>query len=113
MIEDYGFGKMRIDGKEFTKDLKIINGEVIPNWWRKQGHSVEPADIEDILQADPDVLILGKGKPGMMKSSAPLRELLEQQGIELIEQSTSKALKTFNELTQQGKRVCAGFHLTC
>ena len=33
--------------------------------------------------------------------------------IELIEEKTSKAIKTFNRLFKEGKNVCAGFHLSC
>jgi hypothetical protein len=57
--------------------------------------------------------VLGKGKPGMMRSTRSLCEFLKQNDIELIEEKTSKAIKTFNRLFKQGKNVCAGFHLTC
>lgn len=113
MIESYSFGKMTIDGKLYTKDLKIIDGAVVPEWWRGNGHKVSITDIQDILAAKPDVLVLGKGKPGLMKSDAELKALLQKKGIELIEQSSSKAVATFNTLSNSGRKVCAGFHLTC
>ncbi len=113
MIEDYSFGKMVINGVSYSSDLKIINGKVFQDWWRKTGHKVDVDDIQDILKAAPDILIIGKGKPGLMKSTKPLRELLNKSGIELIEVSSAKAAKMYNQLIMDGKSVCAGFHLTC
>ena len=113
MIEAYSFGKMRIQGKDYTQDLKIIKGGVVPRWWRKSGHSVEPDDVRDILEAAPDTLILGKGRPGVMQSTPELRDLLQQKGIELVEAGTDKALEEFNRRFSSGENVAAGFHLTC
>ena len=113
MIEHFSFGSIIIDGITYTNDIKIIQGKVIPTWWRKNGHQVNIEDIHDIIDAKPNILVLGKGKPGLMKSTPSLCEFLKQNGIELIEEKTSKAIKTFNRLFKQGKHVCAGFHLTC
>jgi len=33
MITSYSFGKMTITGKRYTTDLKIIKGQVYPDWW--------------------------------------------------------------------------------
>ncbi|HHB75298.1 MAG TPA: hypothetical protein ENK84_01970, partial [Desulfobulbus sp.] len=69
-------------------------------------------DIQDLLRVEIEVLILGKGKPGMMRADQELRRFLEQQGVRLIEQPTAEAVVTFNNLYRK-KRVGAGFHLTC
>jgi hypothetical protein len=113
MIEHFSFGSITVDGITYTNDIKIIRGNVIPTWWRKNGHRVDIEDVRDIIEAKPDILVLGKGKPGMMKSTRSLCEFLKQKDIELIEEKTSKAIKTFNRLFKQGKNACAGFHLTC
>ena len=113
MIEQYSFGNIVINGRTFTSDLKILKGRVISDWWRKVGHSVSIDDVRDILDAKPDCFVLGKGKPGLMKADAALREALGTKGIELIEESTSEAIKSFNRLAQEGRDVAAGFHLTC
>jgi hypothetical protein len=113
MIESFSFGNIVVNGITYTNDIKIIQGKVIPSWWRKKGHQVSIDDIQDIIDAGPDILVLGKGKPGMMKSTPSLCEFLKQKDIDLIEEKTSKAIKTFNRLFKQGKNVCAGFHLTC
>jgi hypothetical protein len=113
MIEQYSFGNIVINGVTYRDDVKIIQGKVVPEWWRKRGHFVDVDDIQDILKSKPDILILGKGSPGQMKSTEALRKFLKKNNIQLIEEKSSKAFKTFNRLFNEGKNVCAGFHLTC
>jgi hypothetical protein len=113
MIENFSFGNIVVNGITYTNDIKIIQGKVDPTWWREKGHQVNIDDIRDIIDVGPDILVLGKGKPGLMRSTPSLCEYLEQKNIDLIEEKTSKAIKTFNRLFKQGKNVCAGFHLTC
>lgn len=112
MISAYSFGKICIDGSWYTSDLKISGSTVRPSWWRKSGHVCRLDDIEDLLRDAPEVLILGKGKSGMMRADEELRRFLRLQGIILLEQPTAEAVVTFNELYQK-KRVGAGFHLSC
>ena len=113
MIKQFSFGKIIVNGVSYTSDIKIIQGKVIPEWWRKSGHRVDVDDIKDILKSKPDILVIGKGKPGLMKSSRSLREFLKDNEIELIEEKTSKAVQTFNRLLKEGKDVSAGLHVSC
>ena len=112
MIEAYGFGKICINGAWYTQDLRIKGGAILSDWWRRRGHFCEPADIEDLLTGVPEILILGQGTPGMMRATPELKQLLQQQGIELIEQPTAEAVDIFNKLHKE-KDIVAGFHLTC
>ena len=51
MIESYVTGRsMRVAGKTYTTDLKIIGDTVKDNWWRRQGHRLLSDDIVDILE---------------------------------------------------------------
>lgn len=113
MIENYQFGSMQVAGRSYHNDLKIIQGEVHPEWWRKEGHRVAVDDIADILAAQPDCLVVGQGKPGNMQVTAAARSALADAGIELIEEPTATALQTFNRLQGEGRNVAGAFHLTC
>ena len=113
MIEEYRFGEMVINGLLYTRDLKILEGAVVPDWWRKKGHRVYPEDILDILEKTPDTLVLGKGQPGKMASTSALQKALRENGIELIEEETATAVDTYNRMSGEGRLVAAGFHLTC
>jgi len=113
MIEHFSFGKIIVNGISFTNDIKIVQGRVVPEWWRKRGHLVDVEDIKDIIQLNPDILVIGKGEPGQMRSSGALQEIFRNNGIVLIEEKTSKAVETFNRLWKEGKNVSAGLHLSC
>lgn len=113
MIDQYSFGTITIQNKTYTSDLKIINGHVPPDWWRKSGHSVGIDDIQDILNAEPDVIVIGSGSSGLMKIGEQLRERCKFDGIEIIAEPTSKAIETFNQMVADGGNVAGGFHLTC
>jgi len=43
------FYRIVVNGVTNTKDIKIVQGRVISDWWRKKGHSVGIEDIQDIL----------------------------------------------------------------
>ena len=112
MIESYSFGSIVIDGQRYSTDLKIIAGQVAPDWWRREGHSICKEDVTDVIAAKPDVFVLGTGAYGSMKVPKPFEKLMESFGIQLIARPTAKAVQTYNELCQT-KSVAAGFHLTC
>lgn len=113
MIEQYSFGRMVISGRVYSADLKIINNRVVADWWRKAGHVVDVDDVADILAAKPQCLVIGKGKPGLMRVSGELAAELREQGIELVVEPTESAVATFNRLAAAGRQVAAGFHLSC
>jgi len=107
------FGSITIQGELYTSDLKIINGQVYPDWLRKSGHSVDHDEVADLLKAKPDYLIIGSGVFGSMKLSDRLKEHLADCGIQVIEEPTIIAIGLFNLLYADDKNVAAGFHLTC
>ena len=59
MITDFSFGKIVVNGKTYTNDIKIINGRVISEWWRQSGHRVTVEDMTDIFAAKPEVVVIG------------------------------------------------------
>jgi hypothetical protein len=111
MIDRFTFGTITVDGQPYNSDIKIIHGSVVPDWWRGSGHSVDVADVSDILQNRPDVVVIGKGDPGYMKVADSLREYAGKNGIELIEENTPKYY--VQPAFKAGKRVAAGFHVGC
>ncbi len=113
MIEKYVFGKIVVNGVTYTNDIKIIQDTLIPDWWRKSGHQVGMDDVNDILDSETNILVIGTGKFGLMKLTSLLREKLIKKRIVVIEKNTSEAIKIFNQLYKEGKKVSAGFHLTC
>lgn len=113
MIEQYSFGQMTVKGRGYHQDLKIIRGEVVGNWWRNEGHRLDLEDIEDILSANPDVLVVGTGYSGYMRVPDSLVSTFNDRGIRLIAVHTADAMNTFNRLSEKGENVAGAFHLTC
>ncbi len=112
VIEEYTFGRIRIGGREYTKDIIIHKGKIYDNWWRKEGHNLVPEDLKIILREPPAILIIGTGHSGLMKVPKETIKFLEERGIKTIVKKTADACNTFNELV--GKQVVsAAFHLTC
>lgn len=113
MIESYGFGRIVVDGKEYTTDLIIFPDRVEDGWWRKQGHRLYVEDIEEVVEERPEVFVVGTGYWGLMTVPAETKIYIEEKGIELIIQPTKQACKTYNKLIQSGKEAVAAFHLSC
>ncbi|HFC98539.1 MAG TPA: hypothetical protein ENJ40_08815 [Thermosulfurimonas dismutans] len=113
MIEAYRFGEMVIEGRAYRRDLKIIEGRVHPDWWRKEGHLLQPEDLEDVWAARPEILVVGTGASGVMRVDPRVKEKAASLGIELEAYPTSRAVERFNQLQAQGRRVAGAFHLTC
>ena len=114
MIDQYTTGShMTVKGTKYRQDLKIIRGEVIGNWWRQQGHHLVVRDIDDILTARPQILVIGTGYAGNMRVSESVRQILQNLQIKVIAQTTAEATATFNRLCAEGKDVAGAFHLTC
>ena len=111
-IDNYQFGRVVVDGRTYTKDLIILPGRVLGSWWRKQGHSLSPEDLEAVLAAKTEVLVVGTGAFGRLKVPAGTRQALEAAGIEVLAERTDKACQTYNAITSQ-KAVAAALHLTC
>lgn len=112
-IGNYRFGEIEVNGKKYTGDIKIIDGSIVSDWWRAEGHALAVSDIEDILSKAPEILVVGMGSPGFMKVREELRRRLAQTGISLIDEPTSQAVATFNKLKKSGKKVAGAFHITC
>ena len=113
MIEFYDFGQITIDGKRYSRDLVILPDRVKDNWWRREGHQLSMHDLKEVVEANPEVLIVGTGYNGYMDVPSDVREFFASKNIELIVEKTSEAVKTYNRLAQSKRRVLAAFHLTC
>ena len=112
MIEAYRFGSITVDGETYTDDIKIVDGRTVPGWWRIEGHRLAAADIEDILETKPDVLVVGKGDPGLMEVPPETEKRLEELDILLVARPTAEAVKVYNDMLGQ-RKVAFAAHLTC
>lgn len=113
LLSDYAFGIIKVDGREYRADLIIYPDRVEPDWWRRQGHRLEPEDLPHILDKPPRLLVIGSGFSGCMEVPARTVAALEAAGTEVIAAKTAEAVATFNRLQREGKEAVAALHLTC
>lgn len=113
-VDSYSFGRIVINGREYRNDVIISKDGIInPKWWRKEGHNVHPEDIGEILNASPEIVVFGTGSSGVMRVSGEVIRSLKEKGIEVIQQLTKEAVRTFNEMAREGRKVVLAAHLTC
>lgn len=113
IIQHYEFGKIIIDGKIYTSDLKIISGKVVPNWWRKEGHKLYLEDIKDVINAHPKVLIIGCGANSVMEVSYEVVEYCRKNNIDIHILDSYSAVKLFNSISEKKENIAFCIHLTC
>ena len=111
-VESYAFGKITVDGQTYTKDLLLLPAGPHPNWWRKEGHLLQPTDLQDVLEAKPTILIVGCGNPGLMKVPQGTLDWLATQEVRVEVLPTATACQRYNELAPS-ERAAAALHLTC
>lgn len=110
-IEDYSFGKIKIDGQNFDDDLILDDNEKeISRWIREEGHEVSASDLDRLKEKNPKTVIIGTGNSGQMKVLDEAKKFIENKGAKLIIDITPKAVKKYNQT--KGSKV-ALFHLTC
>src|SRR5574341_1598259 len=95
-IDSYSFGHIVINGKPYTSDVIIYHDRVDASWWRKEGHRLQPADITDAMNAQPDILIIGTGHAGVLTVPKELSAHITSLGIEIMIEKTTKAVELYN-----------------
>ncbi len=113
MIEEYEFGRIVINRREYTSDVIVHKNGVEEGWWRKEGHRVCLDDVKRILDLNPEVVIFGTGAYGRMRVDEEVKEFLKNKGIEVFEMQTKDAIRLFESLLKQNKRAVLAAHLTC
>jgi hypothetical protein len=112
-IDSYEFGRIIVDGETYASDCLIFRDHVEPDWWRRQGHKLVTDDLESVLSAEPEVLVVGCGAYGVMQVSGEVRTILRQKNIQLEDLKTAEAAERYNELSAAGRKVVGAMHLTC
>jgi hypothetical protein len=113
VIDGYSFGRIVVEGREYTSDLIIYPEHIQGDWWREEGHRLGLSDLDEVLEYEPDFLVVGQGAFGRMKVNKEVDEALEERGIEVIAERTGETINTFNKLIEDDEKVVAALHLTC
>lgn len=105
---------MRIDGVDYSKDVIVLPDGVRAPWWREAGgHIFAPEDLREVLDASPEVVVLGTGYFGRVRVEGATFKVLTAAGSEVVIERTGRAVEMFNRLVDEGRDVAAALHLTC
>jgi hypothetical protein len=110
-IDDYDFGRIVVDGVEETRDVILLPGRIVTNWWRQDGHRLVLHDLEAVLDELPEHLVVGTGAYGRMAPDPEALEQLRERGIEVEALPTADAVRRYGTLDPN--RTAAALHLTC
>jgi hypothetical protein len=110
-IDHYEFGRIIVDGREETKDLIVLPGRVVRNWWRLDGHALVLDDLVEILDELPSHLVVGTGADGRMRPDPGVIQQLQERGVTVEVLPTAQAVRRFGELDPAA--AAAALHLTC
>ena len=111
MINEYSFGRIVIEKKEYTHDVIIIGPKII-EWWRDEGHHAKIQDFISIPN-NTEILVIGTGESGVMKVDQTVLDHFKNKKIKVITEMTGNAVITFNKLIEENKKAVGAFHLTC
>lgn len=110
------WGKLEVEGLGTFKDAKLWPGGGREWNWRETGTNhrpgIQPADVEELVDHGAEVVILSKGRNGLLGIRQETMDLLAARGIEVKVLTTQKAIKAYNELAP-AQKVGALIHSTC
>jgi polyphosphate kinase 2 (PPK2 family) len=112
MIDQFEFGAIVIDGQTYETDVIISPDGAVKQWKRKDEHVLRPRDVEQVISAEPEAVIIGVGTVGNLAVRPKAEKSLQEAGIEVLVYRTAKACETYKELRGQ-RRVAAILHITC
>lgn len=78
-----------------------------------RGHGLYAEDLDAVVRAHPDVLVVGAGHDARMSVPLETRAYLEKHGIEVHVPDMRSAVAEFNRLQKKYARLVAALHLTC
>ena len=113
-IDTYSFGHIRIDGRDYSRDVILLGDDVKGPWWREAGgHVYAVQDFAEVLAAAPEVVVLGTGYFGRVKVLDETLRALADAGSEIVVERTGGAVEAYNRFATDGRDIAAALHLTC
>jgi hypothetical protein len=102
------FGLLVYSAIPFPAVDLVIHANGLPAIRGSKEHFVGLAEIEGLLKEGPDVLIIGTGYDNLVQVE---EEVAALPAIVIL--PTPQAVRRYNELRGEGKRVAAIIHSTC
>jgi hypothetical protein len=116
-VQRHGWGYLEVEGLGRLKDAKLWPGGGRSWDWNETGTQhqpgIQPADVTELLEHDPEVVVLSRGRQCRLETCAETLSLLVTHHLEVAHQETGVAIDEYNRLVSEGRRVAALLHSTC
>jgi uncharacterized protein len=120
MIHSYAAGEIKIAlGRaaespadrpvlQTISESMILTPALLIRDWIAQDEALAPQHIRQILETQPEIVILGTGARISFPDPALLAQC-QQTGVGIEVMDTGAACRTYNVLASEGRKVCAAF----
>lgn len=107
LINSYGDGGFRISGERYTGSVLIVPDNTCL-WSASAIDELTVESLQPILDAEPaiEILFIGCGA-NMVFIEEAIRKPLREQGITIESMDSGAAVRTYNVLLLEGRRVAA------
>lgn len=99
-----------VNDRRLTRSFVIAPDRLIEAWPANDVRALTAADLEPLLELDPEVILLGSGATQAFPPAAAMAACLSR-GIGIEVMTNAAAARTFNVLAAESRRVVAGFLL--
>ncbi|HQT26699.1 MAG TPA: Mth938-like domain-containing protein [Burkholderiales bacterium] len=101
----YGEGYVLVNGERFEGGLIVFPEQPVLSW-EASFDTLESAHFQIILDASPEILILGTGRRQRFPEPSIFRQLYEARiGVEVMD--SPAAARTYNILMGEGRQIAA------
>ena len=106
LVESVGSGKIKYQGKWYTKSLIIGIDKIVYPWKHPDVSDLDMIDFEPFFDGNIEVILLGTGTKQVFPDSRLLTKILKRGlGIEVMD--SKSACRTFNLLVSEYRRPLA------
>ena len=116
-ITGFSWGRLEVEGIGELRDAKLHPAGGRAWDWRETGTHHDPgiqvADIEELIEAGADVVILTKGVECALGVCPETLERLAEANVRFEILQTEAGIDRYNELVEAGEAVGGLFHSTC
>jgi uncharacterized protein len=110
VVTGLGPGWIRVGATEYRENLVLTPGSVAGGFAPAGFEALAETDFAQLLEAKPDVVLLGTGRAIRFPHPRLTRALADARvGLEVMD--TAAACRTFNILAAEGRRVTAALIL--
>ena len=116
-VDSFQFGSIVINGRKYGRDVLLFPDGTVRErkggFWKFGSHAINRADIEELVTAKPEVLVVGTGTNGRARVTPEAEACAREANIGFTSAPSSEAVRQLNQLIDEGRRVSALTHITC